>query len=900
VIWRRLALAMTVLALLAAALWLARARLAADLAGAYFRQHGIAASVEIDALGLTGASGRFRLGPAEAPELSADRVEVDFDPLSLMPRIVQVRLAKPLVRARMDAAGTVTLPSLQAWIGSLSEGQGQSRYVSPDLIVSLKGLRVFLATPYGALETDGDVRLVKSLPVSASLSLRPTTLVTGKARLTLRAAKLEFDQAKAEFKAHLSGDLATDMAALDGIDADLGVADFHWSKTGGGLRLNAVAARLFAGAATLQVAGQGLAAPRLDLIAHKADLSFGGGKLEGAADLDAGASGAFDPGAMALLKARDPALARAVTRNLARLELALSAHVERHGDDMRLSLRAPLTLRGADGALLKMENVSLQQSGAGWRGAMRTSLAGGGMPNLGLTSRGFTFANGALNGDLALKADFDFAMLRGADLTVAGQFSWQDGHYAFNATSCGHLSLTAFHPGASDLARAVAADLCGDAGGPLLAGQGAAWRFNGAARGAEALLPAANAKLSDGAGILSFAGQGGDFSGAVNSAQGRVTDQSAPIRFKPVLARGAVALAKNVWSGRLALSDTKRDALGEVTLRHDMESGAGTAHLSAPHLSFAAGKLQPEDLSPLLAAFRRAQGATGFEGDIDWNQGAITSRGKLNVDSLEFLTPLGRAHAMKTALDFTSLLPPMTAPGQKLAIDRIDATLPVSGLALVFAFDPKAVAVQALSGDLALGHVALNAFTVDFSDPTRIKGAAKLSSISLASLVTASNLGSKVKIEGTVSGSVPFSSSAAGFRILGGHVAADGPGRLSVDRSLWTEGGAANAVQDFAYQAMENLAFDQLSADLNSLDNGRLQVVFHIKGHSDPPKKQTAEIPVTDLINGTALQKPLPLPSGTPVDLTLDTSLNFDELLKSYAQAWSNILGPKADAGASP
>ena len=46
----------------------------------------------------------------------------------------------------------------------------------------------------------------------------------------------------------------------------------------------------------------------------------------------------------------------------------------------------------------------------------------------------------------------------------------------------------------------------------------------------------------------------------------------------------------------------------------------------------------------------------------------------------------------------------------------------------------------------------------------------------------------------------------------------------------------------------------------------------------------------SDIINGTALYKPIPLPSGTPIDLTLDTSLNFDQLLQSYAEAWSNAL----------
>jgi len=59
-----------------------------------------------------------------------------------------------------------------------------------------------------------------------------------------------------------------------------------------------------------------------------------------------------------------------------------------------------------------------------------------------------------------------------------------------------------------------------------------------------------------------------------------------------------------------------------------------------------------------------------------------------------------------------------------------------------------------------------------------------------------------------------------------------------------------------------------------------------------------------DIINGTALYKPIALPSGTPIDLTLDTSLNFDELLKSYAEAWSKTLSPEGHpdltSGAKP
>ena len=51
-----------------------------------------------------------------------------------------------------------------------------------------------------------------------------------------------------------------------------------------------------------------------------------------------------------------------------------------------------------------------------------------------------------------------------------------------------------------------------------------------------------------------------------------------------------------------------------------------------------------------------------------------------------------------------------------------------------------------------------------------------------------------------------------------------------------------------------------------------------------------SQVAIADIINGTALQKPIQLTSNTPIDLTLDTSLNFDELLKSYAEAWSKTL----------
>jgi hypothetical protein len=491
---------------------------------------------------------------------------------------------------------------------------------------------------------------------------------------------------------------------------------------------------------------------------------------------------------------------------------------------------------------------------------------------------------------------FNFAMLHGVDLAGRGTFSWQNGQYAFTPSGCLKAALAAFHPGTSDLAQNVRGDICTPSHQPLLTGEGMGWTLTGLARGASADLPLATVHLDNVAAGLNFDGDGAPLKGTATVTAAGIQDRAASQRFKPLTAVGTASLDKGIWSGRFTMAGPKNAMLGEATFSHTMATGTGNAHINAPHITFALDKLQPADLSLLLVALRRAEGSAALTGDIDWTRGAITSHGKLTVASLDFMTPLGKAHAVKSDIALTSLLPPVTAPGQSLTISRIDWTLPLSAVDVHFGFSPTTVQIAKADTDIAEGHASLGAIALSLANPGQIAGTADLKGISLNSLVTASNLGSKVKLEGKVSGHIPFVMGPEGFRIVNGQVAADGMGRLSVDRSLWTQGEAAissNAVQDFAYQALENLAFEQMSADLNSVANGRLQIVFHIKGKSDPPNPRVAEVAITDVINGTALYKPIPLPSGTPIDLTLDTSLNFDELLKSYAEAWSKSLSPE-------
>jgi len=146
-----------------------------------------------------------------------------------------------------------------------------------------------------------------------------------------------------------------------------------------------------------------------------------------------------------------------------------------------------------------------------------------------------------------------------------------------------------------------------------------------------------------------------------------------------------------------------------------------------------------------------------------------------------------------------------------------------------------------------------------------------------------------------------------GLRFTEGHLNAAQPGRISISRRVLSNVESAapdnpmdatapaeqgNAVQDFAYQAMENLSFDTLEATLNSTDNGRLGVLFHIEGHHDPAVAEEARISIQDALAGNAFNQRIPLPKGTPVNLTLDTSLNFAELLAAWRRGWKDAAEP--------
>jgi hypothetical protein len=406
---------------------------------------------------------------------------------------------------------------------------------------------------------------------------------------------------------------------------------------------------------------------------------------------------------------------------------------------------------------------------------------------------------------------------------------------------------------------------------------------------------------------ISLSGAGsGKPSGSIALTAARLTDAAAPVRFSPLVLSGRFVLADDRISGPLDVAVASRPGkLATLSVLHDLPASEGRAILDTTRLTFVAGGLQPGDVAPALKAFAtKAAGPLDVSAQVGWGPRGIGGSARIAADGLDFDTTGGRITGLKGSVDFPAMTPvAVTAPDQHLTAVRYQSAVAATDIDLRFALDGEAFRIAGARATVAKGSVSLDPLELPLAPGKTSSSVLHADSVDLGEIVSGLNLADSVTIEARVQATLPFSLTPQGLRFSNGRIAAVGPGRLSVKRSALTgvATGAAtaqssapgapppapvptNAVQDFAYQALENMAFEQLDATVDSRPMGRLGVVFHIKGKHDPAKPQDARIGMVDLARGTAFDKPIPLPSGTPVDLTLDTSLNFDDLMAAYGR----------------
>uniref|UniRef100_UPI002FC6D5A7 intermembrane phospholipid transport protein YdbH family protein n=1 Tax=Brevundimonas sp. TaxID=1871086 RepID=UPI002FC6D5A7 len=559
----------------------------------------------------------------------------------------------------------------------------------------------------------------------------------------------------------------------------------------------------------------------------------------------------------------------------------------------RVALNRPATLRPANGGVLTLRPAagpifSARRGQLGGGGFSLTATRGRGLldaafsiPDWRLTPSGFT---ATLDGRAAL----DFGLARGITVQTRGQVTSSNGRVTYVAAGCGPVTVERLELDESDVTN-LAGQLC-PAARPLASIAEGGWRSDGTLRGFSADAPFLALNFRDIQGGFTAVGAARGITLDARVASATVADATTPLRFNPLGATGAARMTGEDWTGAFDLTRNGA-ALGRLTLAHDGAAGAGGIVVDAPSIVFAEGGLQPGDLSPLAGDFvgSPATGSVSFNGRIDWRaETEGTSSGRLTIPGLDFVSPAGPVTGLRGTVDFTNLAPLTAAPGQRLTADQLESFVPLTDIELTFGLDKAAVTLE--GGDLAVagGRISIEPFAIPL-DPTQpITGVIVLDKVQLGQVIAGSGFGDKVMLDALVSGRLPFTSTReGGVRISGGSLAAVQPGRLSIAREALSgleaggggEGVPPNTIQDLAYQAMENLSFDLLSAEVNSLDEGRIGVLFRIRGRHDPPQKQELRISIADFISREFLNRELPLPSGTGIDLTLDTTLNLNQLV---------------------
>jgi hypothetical protein len=563
----------------------------------------------------------------------------------------------------------------------------------------------------------------------------------------------------------------------------------------------------------------------------------------------------------------------------------------------RLTLTRPATVRPANGGVLTLAPVatpvfSAPRGQAGGGALSLTATRGRGLPDAAFNIPAWRLTPSGFTATLDGRAALDFGLARGIDLQTRGALTSSNGRLTYVAVGCIPLTVDRLDLDENDVVD-ISGDLCPVAA-PLVSVADGRWRAEGALRGLDASAPFLALQVRDADGRFTATGGPAGLGLEADIARATVEDATTPLRFNPLTASGTARLRDETWTGAF---DLARDGttLGQMSLAHDGVAGAGGLTISAPSIVFAEGGLQPSDLSPLAEVIGSpATGSVAFEGRIDWRADAEgTSAGRLTIPGLDFTSPAGPVKGLRGTVDFISLAPLTAAPGQRLTADLLESVAPLTDIEVTFGLDEAAVTVE--GGDLAVagGHIRVEPFAVSLEPDQPISGVIVLENVQLGQVIAGAGFGDKVNLDAVVSGRLPFTFDRVnGVRVTGGTLAAVQPGRLSIAREALSGleaggGGEAvppNTVQDLAYQAMENLSFDILSAEVNSLDEGRIGVLFHIRGRHDPPQRQELRIPLAEFISREFLNRPLDLPSGTGIDLTLDTTLNLNQLVSDLLE----------------
>ncbi|GGE73764.1 YdbH domain-containing protein [Sphingomonas prati] len=308
-----------------------------------------------------------------------------------------------------------------------------------------------------------------------------------------------------------------------------------------------------------------------------------------------------------------------------------------------------------------------------------------------------------------------------------------------------------------------------------------------------------------------------------------VSDTLADPRFKPLVSRNfKLTLADNrvVAGGRLQ-TPAAGVAVTDVAIRHDLNTGAGTARLAVPGITFGP-TLQPEQLTRLtLGVVANVKGTVTGQGDIAWTRRGVTSTGTFGTDALDLAAVFGPVTGLKTRVTFDDLLALRSAPGQVATVAEINPGIAVTDGVVRYSLLPdQRVQVEGGRWPFSGGELTLDPTLLDFGGSTERRMTFRITGMDAALFVQQFGF-DNIAVTGTFDGMMPMIFDDRGGRIAGGRLAVrPGGGTLAY------VGEVSNAklgmFGSLAFDALKRMKYRDLTILLDGALDGELisKVVF--------------------------------------------------------------------------
>jgi hypothetical protein len=296
----------------------------------------------------------------------------------------------------------------------------------------------------------------------------------------------------------------------------------------------------------------------------------------------------------------------------------------------------------------------------------------------------------------------------------------------------------------------------------------------------------------------------------------RVADAAATPRFQTVAARDVSLTLQDGTirtTGRL-FEPTTNTAVAGVVIEHRLASGAGTARLDVPGITFT-DTFQPDLLTRLtFGVIADVKGTMRGVGDIRWDAQGVASTGTFSTGRMDLAAAFGPVEGLAGTIRFTDLLGLVSAPSQVATVASINPGIPVTDGRIVYRLLPE-LRVQVETGrwPLAGGTLTLDPTILDFDSDAARRLTFHVDGMDAGQFLQRFDF-KNLNATGTFDGVLPMIFDASGGRIAGGRlVARPGGGSIAylgelTERDLGFWG-------NLAFQSLRSLTYRSLDVQMD-------------------------------------------------------------------------------------